>query len=157
MKNYFVNCQTAEELKKEYHKLAMKMHPDNGGDENEFKQMQIEFSKLWNVLKNVHVTKDGKTYDTTGTDRATTETAEEFMDIINRLMFVDALHVEMCGSWIWVSGDTKSYREFLKELGFQYSANKQMWYYHKDQKRKFYKGKKAWTIDQEKEKLEATA
>ena len=45
---YFKNCRTAEELKKEYSKLAMKLHPDIvGGAGEKFKAMQAEFEKLW--------------------------------------------------------------------------------------------------------------
>ena len=142
---YFFNVQTAEELKKEYKKWAVKLHPDNGGDAEQFKDMQAEFTKLFNVLKNVHIKKDGTTWEATG-DRATTETAEQFMDIIEKLMFIPDISVELCGSWIWVSGNTKEYRELLKGLDFKYSGNKKMWYYQNDGVRRYHK--KAWTIDE---------
>lgn len=142
---YFFNVQTAEELKATYKELAKKFHPDNGGDAEEFKAMQNEFTSLFNVLKNVHINKDGEKWEATG-EQATTETAQEFMDIIEKLMFIPTLNVGLFGSWVWVSGDTKTYKDLLKELSFRYSANKQMWYYHKDGKRKFHK--KAWTMDQ---------
>ena len=29
---YFENCKTAEELRKEFHRLAKELHPDNGGN-----------------------------------------------------------------------------------------------------------------------------
>ena len=142
---YFFNIQTAEELKSEYKKLAIKFHPDNGGDAEQFKAMQAEFTTLFNVLKNVHAKKDGTTWEATG-EYATSETPEEFMNIIEKLMFIPDLNVELCGSWIWVSGNTKEYREMLKELSFRYSANKQMWYYQRDTRKKYHK--KAWTIDE---------
>ncbi len=143
---YFFGIETAEELKKAFRKLAVKMHPDNGGNEEEFKAMKAEFEKLWDNLKNIHTNKNGEQYDTTGTDRATTETAEEFMNIIMKLMFIPDITVELCGSWIWVSGNTKEHRELLKELTFRYSANKKMWYYQRDGKRKWHKN--AWSIDE---------
>ena len=74
---YFKNCHTAEELKKEYRKLAMKLHPDIGGDGEEFKAMQAEFEKLWERLKNVHQNAKGETY--TKTSDTTTETPQEFI------------------------------------------------------------------------------
>ena len=100
---YFKNCKTAEELKKEYRKLAMKLHPDIvGGDGEEFKAMQAEFEKLWERLKNVHQNAKGETY--TKTSETTTETPQEFIHIINTLIRLNGLEVEICGSWIWVSG-----------------------------------------------------
>ena len=143
---YFFGIETAEELKKAFRKLAVKMHPDNGGNEEEFKAMKLEFEKLWDNLKNIHVNHKGEQYDTTGTERATTETAGEFMNIIEKLMFIPDITVELCGSWIWVSGNTKDHRELLKELTFRYSSNKKMWYYQRDGKRKWHK--KAWSIQE---------
>lgn len=142
---YFENVKTAEELKKLYHKLAIKLHPDNGGDAEEFKAMNNQFKQMFDRLKNIHTNKEGKVWEATG-DRATTETAEEFMDIISKLMFIKDLTVELCGSWIWVGGNTKEHKDLLKELGCKWSQNKQMWYYQRDGIRKYHK--KAWTIDE---------
>ena len=44
---YFTNCKTAEELKKAYRTWAKKLHPDLGGNAEEFKVMQAEYEKLW--------------------------------------------------------------------------------------------------------------
>ena len=142
---YFFGIQTGDELKKEYKRWAVKLHPDNGGDSEQFKAMQAEFTKLFNVLKNVHLKKDGTTWEATG-DKVTKETPEQFMDIIEKLMFIPDITVEICGSWIWVGGDTKGIKEMLKELGFKFSGNKKMWYYQNDGVRRYHK--KAWTIDE---------
>lgn len=164
---YFRDCKTCEELKAEYRRQAMRLHPDNGGDEEEFKRMQADFTAIFDRLKNVHTTKEGRTYEKTG-ENASTETAAEFMNIINILLSFDGVEVELCGSWLWVSGDTKPYKDNLKELGCKWSSNKKMWYYQRDGRRRYHK--KAWSINEiraaygsqaftraEKEKIEATA
>ncbi len=48
---YFTDCKTAEELKKAYRTWAKKLHPDLGGNAEEFKVMQAEYEKLWERLK----------------------------------------------------------------------------------------------------------
>ena len=95
---YFKNCRTAEELKKEYRKLAMKLHPDIvGGDGEAFKEMQNEFEKLWEQLKNVHSNAQGETYTA---KQETAETPQEFIHIINVLISLQGVEVEICGKWI---------------------------------------------------------
>ena len=47
---YFTNCKTAEELRKEFHKLAKQLHPDNGGNAEDFKAMKAEFEKAWETV-----------------------------------------------------------------------------------------------------------
>ena len=130
MTKYFVNCKTAEDLKKEYRKVAAKLHPDNNPGKDttkDFQEMQAEFQQTFDRLKNVHVNADGEQYE-----KETTETAGEFMDLINKLLSFPGVEVELCGSWIWVSGNTKECKEDLKNLGFKWSKNKTAWYYHRE-------------------------
>ncbi|MCH5299614.1 MAG: molecular chaperone DnaJ, partial [Ruminococcus sp.] len=74
---------------------------------------------------------EGKQYT-----KETTETAEEFIHIIEVLTRLNGVEVEICGNWIWVSGNTKAHREILKQLNFKWAHKKQAWYYHTEPYRK---------------------
>lgn len=132
---YFKDCTTAEELKKAYHKLASKLHPDNGGDVEAFKAMKAEYEKLFDRLKNVHKTAAGETYE-----KETTETAAEFMDIIERVIHFDGVTVEIIGSWVWLTGNTMQYKDEIKAAGFWWSKSKNAWYYSGDDSHKKRRG-----------------
>lgn len=49
---YFDKHMTAEELHTRYKQLAKKLHPDIGGNESEFRQMQQEYEDRLNDLLN---------------------------------------------------------------------------------------------------------
>ena len=37
---------------------------------------------------------------------------------------------EICGTWIWISGNTYKVKEELKAAGFKWCSNKKMWSWH---------------------------
>jgi len=143
MTKYFENCKTEDELKKAYRKMAAKLHPDNNPARDttkEFQEMQEEFQEAFERLKGVHVNMGGETYR-----KESSETAGEFMDLINKLLQLGNIDVELCGSWIWVSGNTKPVKEELKALGFKWSSKKKTWYFHKEPYVK--RGKKQYSMN----------
>ena len=85
MTTYFTNCKTAEEAKQEYKRLARELHPDCNTEDTtaEFQKMQADFETAWKRLKDIHTNAQGETYTNS---RETSETAEQYMDIINALM-----------------------------------------------------------------------
>lgn len=127
MNKYFNNCETLEEVKARFHKLAKELHPDNAatGNAEAFRQMYSEYQTAFNTYKNIHKNHEGKTYT-----KETTETPEQFADLIRTLTRFNGCIVELIGSWIWVSGNTKEYKDELKKLNFKFSAKKAAWYFH---------------------------
>lgn len=141
MKNYFGSATTLEDVKQLYKKLARDLHPDcNPGRDTtaEFQEMSRQYEEAYNRLKNTHRNAEGETYQ-----KETTQTAAEYADIINQLLHIPGLMIELCGSWLWVTGNTKDAKEQLKALHFNYSRKKQAWYYHSEPYRKHGKSEKS--------------
>ena len=122
---YFNNPQTLEELKKQYRELALKHHPDCGGSNEAMKCVNGEYDELFEVLKNVRRNKDGEKYTASN---GTTETADQFKNIIDELMKMDGIIIEVIGCFVWVTGNTKPYKTKLKELKFLWHSKKIAWY-----------------------------
>ena len=132
---YFANCKTLDELKAEYRRLAMANHPDRGGDVETMKHINADHDAAFEILKKRH-------NESADEFHQTTETAEEFRDIIEALLKLDGLTVELCGCWLWISGNTKEHKEALKAAGCRWSKPKGMWYWrHPEDGRSYYRSK----------------
>lgn len=140
---WFNHPQTLEELKKQYKQLAVKHHPDKGGNTADMQEINAEYDRLFELLKNTHKNAEGKTY-TTQTE--TTETANDFKEIIEKLIRFNGIHIEICGSWVWVTGCTIGYKDELKKMKFRWSKSKVAWYYHREEYRK--STKRTYTLNE---------
>lgn len=61
MTKYFKNVKSFEELKKQYKELLKKHHPDNGGDVEAMKEINVQFDSLFPIWKN---RKETEVYET---------------------------------------------------------------------------------------------
>ena len=104
----------------------MENHPDRGGDVRVMQEINAEHDKLFNMLKNEQ---NAKAADPTSGVRETTEAPEEFRAVVEALLSLDGIEVELCGSWLWIAGDTRPHKDALKAAGCRWSASKKKWYW----------------------------
>ena len=111
----FQNVEGINEAKKIYKTLAKKLHPDMvGGDEESFKLLNAIYTDL--IEHKIYFSNDFKI-------------DVELEKIISLILHFENITIELVGSWVWVSGDTKEIKEKLKELGFKWASKKKMWFY----------------------------
>ena len=123
---YFTNTNTLDELKREYRRLAFTNHPDRGGDVEIMKAINAEYETLHELLKKQHNASADEYHQTT-------ETPAEFIEIINVLVRMGGLEIELCGSWLWIGGNTRENKDGLKAAGCRWSNNKKLWYWHHEE------------------------
>lgn len=134
---YFTSCRTLDELKKEYRRLAMLNHPDHGGNNETMAAINNEYAERFETLKAQHNANHDEQHQTS-------EVPEEFIAIVNALIKIPGLAVELCGCWLWISGDTRTHKEDLKAAGCRWSSSKKMWYWrHQEDGSHWSRGKKS--------------
>lgn len=132
---YFTNVNSFDELKKQYRRLAMQYHPDRGGDTETMKAINAEHDEIFEQLKHGW----NATHDK---EHQTTESPEEFRNIIEKLLKLDGLEIELCGCWLWIGGNTREHKEALKASGCRWSNNKKLWYWrHAEDSHGWHRGK----------------
>ena len=102
------------EAKKVYKTLAKKLHPDVGGSEEEFKLLNAIYNDF--IENKIYFSNDFKI-------------DLDLEKIISQILHFENITIELVGSWIWLSGDTKEIKDKLKELGFKWASKKKMWFY----------------------------
>ena len=65
MAKYFKNIKSFDDLKKQFRELLKANHPDNGGDEDVMKEINVEFDALFAIWKNRTEKEIGKTVNET--------------------------------------------------------------------------------------------
>lgn len=130
--NQFKSKNNLEDLKKEYRKLLLKNHPDKGGSKEETQLINVAYEEAYRYVeakeKNINFGEDRSEEF----KKATDEDIKKFIEIFNELMKMDGIEIDIVGSWIWLGGNTYSYKEDIKKLSFRYSRKHKKWYYFHD-------------------------
>ena len=137
-KYFTINEQTtAQDVKKQYHDLIKKYHPDlENGSEQAMKTINAEFEAI--MQKGIEATKDSKDEQL---KRSYTD-FKQYADILNKIIFIQDINIEIIGSWVWLSGQTYLHTDDIKKAGFKYSGNKKAWYWYNNiDVKKYFKGR----------------
>lgn len=108
---------TAEDVKKAYRRACMKYHPDrNPSGEHMMKLVNAAYAVLKDHPEEILTEDEIDPY------------AAMLNDALNAIMGC-SLEIEICGAWIWLSGDTRLHKELLKQNGFRWAPKKERWFY----------------------------
>ena len=128
--------ESAPELKTAYRKAVKIYHPDiNPNSLEMMKLVNAAYACLKSALGKWHVSD-------TPTGPSLTDEMQSIFDKIKRFEGVTG---EVCGTWLWVSGETYKYRSEIKAAGLRWAKKKAMWYWHA--KEDGYKKKSKRTLD----------
>lgn len=149
---YFSACKSIEEAKRLYHKLAIKFHPDLGGDLATMQAINNEYDIIALRLANIHESASGENYTT---EQNSNEIPADFRDMISKLIHLDGVTIELVGRWIWLTGNTYNHKDTIKTLNFKYASTKKAWYWHTAEDSTV--NRKRMSLEQIKEKYGCTA
>jgi len=122
-------------LKRAYRDACKKYHPDVNPDGLELmKLINCAYECLLKYEYNINQVNNEEGLDII------------FQNIINKIKHLPGIQIEICGSWIWVSGNTKPIKDILKETGLKYAFKKKMWYFRPEGYKK--RSRKVWDINE---------
>jgi len=140
---YFDDLKTESEIKSRYKYLAKRHHPDLGGCLEIMKEINNEYEKALTGM-----------YQTSG--KSITEIEEllkkdfKLAEKLNGIILLTDLIIEICGSWLWVTGNTREHKEKLKTLQFFWSQKKGAWYWRSEENKSY--NRKSMTLDEIRQK-----
>lgn len=130
---WFKDILTLDELRKKYKQLVIKFHPDNSGSDAAIKEINSEYDILFKKLKNSFEHSESYQQSNDRQKQSYDSVKDlKIREMIIKLSRLQGLVIELCGVWLWVSGDTKRYKDELKSLGLHYASQKKCWYIHFD-------------------------
>lgn len=143
--NYFAQCNTLEEVKQLYRQLAKEHHPDKGGNLETMQAINNQYSRAIATIA-----KGGKF--TEAEAEAEILKAEAYQQAVNKVVNLEGIKIELVGSWIWITGNTKPYASILKSEPSKFiwpkkKTDTSAWFFRTDEFKTSNKGQKM-TLDQ---------
>lgn len=108
---------TLDILKMAYRRSCSKYHPDKGGSTEMMQAVNAAYDALQSFTG---------TLPTEGTQAGYGEALNAALAAIVTL---PGLSIEVCGLWVWVSGDTRTHKDAIKAAGYYWASKKHMWYF----------------------------
>jgi len=123
---WFENCSCEGEIKSRYRDLARKHHPDLGGDTATMQAINAAYESALKSDYRQQGFNDEKINWRWDMDAEIMEKAAELLKISKEL------RIEICGLWVWITGETKAVKEVLKSAGCRFAPKKSAWYWRRE-------------------------
>lgn len=129
-------------LRAAYKRLLIKYHPDNNTNDTTdmMQEINAEYDKLFEQIKYAYESSEAYANQTDRQKQAYDwEKDKQLRAIIAALSKFAGLEIELCGTWVYVRGETYPYRKELKALGLRFNPHKGCWIIHYDDYYKYHK------------------
>jgi len=125
---------TIDEVKTAYRKACSKYHPDKGGSLEMMKAVNLAYEAL-------------KVFEGT-IDAGEACYGELLNEALLKIIDLPGIEIEVCGAWIWVTGNTKPHKAALGKdgAGFFWANKKKAWYFRPSDWKSNSRGK--WSLDE---------
>jgi hypothetical protein len=129
MSKYFEHLVTVEEVKRWYRHLAQLHHPDRGGD---LRVMQEVNAQYHDALKRLNGTTSRRDDGSEHKYQYDFDVESAVVDKIAAYLGLNLPDVDcaLIGTWLWVTGETRPWKEQLKALGFRWHPTRGCWFWH---------------------------
>ncbi|MGZ8246221.1 J domain-containing protein [Methylomagnum sp.] len=111
-----------EAIKTAYRKACIKYHPDrNPAGLEMMKAVNVAYRFLVDIVYN-------------GSNQPINETVninfgDELNAAINAVIGLAGVNIEVCGAWVWLSGNTRHHKDAIKAAGYWWACKKSAWYF----------------------------
>ena len=110
------------EIKTAYRKACIKYHPDRN-------PAGLEMMKAVNVAYQLLTETCYNGSERPINDEVNTCFGDELNAAINAVINLTGINIEICGAWVWLTGNTREYKNVIKAAGFWWAKKKAAWYY----------------------------
>jgi hypothetical protein len=137
---------TLDQCKTAYRKACMKYHPDRnpGGLE-----MMKAVNMAWEVVQSADWARPVNNQEGKDTDYG-----DELNNFLNEIINLQGIVIEICGAWVWISGNTRPYKDIIKKAGGMWAPKKMQWYFRPKGWASANKGE--WSMDEIRGKFGST-
>lgn len=122
---WFNDCQSVPDVKSRYRDLAKEYHPDRGGTTAVMQEINSEYAfAVAKLLRGAGFTDEKIDQEI--------QWSEKYREAINKIIRLPGITIEVVAYWIWVTGNTKPVKDYLKEAGFFFAPKKGAWYFRSE-------------------------